>query len=398
MEKLMRLCAVALAGAAMVCGQQPPLSPEVLQLSRIRERVLSTLARQPNYTCVETVERSHRTAATRKFQLLDIIRLEVALVDGKEMFGWPGSKKFEDTDLRNMVTTGAIGNGNFALHAHAIFAGNHATIKYSGVEPDAVRYDFRVPVFLSGYNLRTQAGEAIVGFHGSFWAHPDSLDLLRVEVIADDIPVRLGLAEATDRMDYSRMRIGEGEFLLPELSELTMVNLNGSESRNRVRFAGCRQFSGESVLTFGDAPASGQPAAPLQEIELPPDLTLNLALLGDVDVNLSAVGDPVRARLENDLRHKGQVLFSKGATVLGRVTRMERHENYIEVGLEFFEIESHSARAQLRAKLIEVVGADPLWKQPRRIGALAPKPGEGLIPLSTTRPRLMRGMLMFWRT
>src|SRR6184192_2261693 len=99
------------------------LAPETLLLSRIRLSMSQNLKRQPNYTCVETVERSRRAGATRKFQLQDTLRLEVALVDGKEMFAWPGSRNFEDTDLRNMVTTGAIGNGNFALHARSIFEG-----------------------------------------------------------------------------------------------------------------------------------------------------------------------------------------------------------------------------------------------------------------------------------
>jgi hypothetical protein len=98
MESHMRWYAV-LAGAAMVFAQPPaPLAPEVIQLARIRDRMLMNLAHQPNYTCVETIERSQRSGPTRKFALLDTLRLEVALVDGKEMFAWPGEKKFEDTE------------------------------------------------------------------------------------------------------------------------------------------------------------------------------------------------------------------------------------------------------------------------------------------------------------
>jgi hypothetical protein len=346
---------------------------------------------------VETVERSHRASTTRKFQLLDTIRLEVALVDGKEMFGWPGSKKFEDTELRNIVTTGAIGNGNFAMHARAIFEANQATFDYRGAEQDALRYDFRVPVRLSGYKIHTQSGEAIVGYHGSFWVRQDSLDLARLEVVADDIPVNLKLADATDRMDYSRVKIGEGEFLLPAASELTMIDLNGSENRNRVRFAGCRQFSGESVLTFGDAPVAEEALPPSAEIELPRDLRLQLSLLDDIDLKSSAVGDPIRARLESDLRHKGRLLFSKGAMIRGRITRMERHQDFTLLGLEFSEIESSGAHARLSARLDEVIGVDFKLQGLRNKGP-GPRPAEGLIPLNSTRSRLSHGILMFWRT
>src|SRR5262249_1195220 len=106
--------------AAIWAQQASALKPETIDLPKIRARTLNNLARQPNYACVETVERSQRAGSSRKFQVVDTIRLEVALVDGKEMFAWPGSKKFEDTDIRDLVSTGAFGNGNFALHAKAI--------------------------------------------------------------------------------------------------------------------------------------------------------------------------------------------------------------------------------------------------------------------------------------
>lgn len=394
----MRCFAVMLACAMLICAQETaPLAPEVLQLSKIRRHMLANLARQPNYTCTETVERSHRAAPNRKFQLLDTIRLEVALVEGKEMFGWPGAKSFEETDLRRIVSTGAIGNGNFANHARAIFEGHNATFDYRGVDDSALRYDFRVPLMLSGYKLRVEDREAIVGYHGSVWADPASLDVRRLDVFADDIPASLGLVEATDRMNYSRVKIGEGDFLLPASSELTLVDLNGSENQNEVRFSACRQFSGESVLTFGDAPAPEADTAPVAEIGLPSDLWLRLTLLDDIDVRKSAVGDPVHARLENELRHKGKLLFAKGAVVVGRITRMERHGDYTDLGLEFSEIESPGLRARLKAKLEQVIGLDPFGMHPVRSAPQPrPEPGEGVIPL--TNSQLRHGVLMFWRT
>ncbi len=387
---------LGIAGVLLLPAQDnSPLAPEILQLAKIKLRMISNLTRQPNYTCVETVERSRRDAPSRKARLVDTIRLEVALVDGKEMFAWPGTKKFEDVDLRDLVTTGAIGNGDFALHARAVFEGAGATFTYRGAENLGIRYDFHVPLFSSGYKIRTPKSEAVVAYHGSFWADPESLDVLRLDVIAEDIPLRLGLSEASDRVDYARMRIGEGDFLLPSTSELVMTDLDGSENRNRVRFSACRQFTGESVLTFGDAPESApEPAAQVSEIVLPGDLSLRLTLMDDIDVRSAAVGDPVRARLENDLRYKGKLLFAKGATIAGRISRLRGHEDYFELGLELLEIEGGGLRAKLKAKLDEVMGVERV----RRALYLAPNPGEGLIPVTTSRPRLMHGILMFWRT
>lgn len=410
-EKTMRLLALICAGSVWLSAQTPEqgsaLSPEVLLLSRVRQHMVANLSRQPNYTCVETVERSRRSGAARKFQLQDTLRLEVALVDGKEMFGWPGARKFEDTDLRNMVHQGAFGNGNFALHARAIFRGVAATFEYRGEAAldsrPSVRFDFRVARFMSGYQITIGAKSAIVGFHGSFWADPKSLDLQQLEVIADDIPRELGLDSASDRMQYARTQIGDAEFLLPLASELIMIDLEGQESRNRVRFASCRQFSGESVLTFADAP-SETPDGPtavrpmsVEAVELPRDLSVPLTLLDEIDTASAAVGDPLRANLRSDLKHKGRLLFPKGAVATGRITRLERHEAFTVLGIEFSELASPGLEARLLATLEQVVGAQ-FTAPPGRNPLPAPAPGEGIIPLRTGHTRVPRGTLMLWRT
>lgn len=372
-------------------------------LARIRQHMLEHLRRQPNYTCVETVERSRRAGSTRKFHLQDTLRLEVALVDGKEMFGWPGAKKFEDTDLRNIVSEGAIGNGNFALHARSIFEGVVPIFEYRGEWPidgvPAVRYDFRVSRMLSGYKIRVSDKEAIVGYHGSFYADPKSLDLRRIDVIADDVPAELGLSYAGDRMDYGRMRIGDGEFLLPVASELSMIDLSGQESRNQVRFASCRQFTGESVLSFGDPPPSAGPAPEaVEQIELPSGLTVTLSLLDELDTGAAAVGDPVRARLQHDLKRHGLMLFPKGTVATGRITRLDKHDDYTILGLEFSELASSTARASLIAKLGRVAGVDLLQPSRRLVRGPDPRPGEGIVTLRAGRVHLFRGILMYWRT
>lgn len=401
----MRALGVICAGWGWLCGQSLPqsdvLSPEIIQLTEIRQHMLRNLHRQPNYTCVETVERSHRASASRKFQLQDTLRLEVALVEGKEMFGWPGAKKFEDAELRDIVPSGAIGNGNFALHARAVFESNAATFQYRGETSldgrPSVRYDFHVPLMLSGYNIRVGANESIVAYHGSFFADPKSRDVQRIEVIADDIPVVLGLAYASDRMEYARILIGDSEFLLPSASELTMIDLTGRESHNHVRFASCKQFSGESVLTFDEAPTEAPAPARVEEIEMPQDLVLVLRLIDQVDSDSSAVGDLLHAQLDRDVKFKGRVLMPKGAVAAGRITRLEKHEDYSLLGVEFLELEAAGLRAHFRAKLENVVAGPFLGLMSRPIQP-GPRPGEGLIQIRSGRLRLSRGMLMFWRT
>jgi len=385
------------------------LPPASQLLARIRTHMADILTHQPNYTCLETVERSYRAAGARRLQLDDTIRMEVALVDGKEMFAWPGSKKFEETDLRKLIPSGAFGNGNFALHARSVFLGRVATFDYRGEEllvgstGPLVRYDFHVPRLVSGYTIRMEERTGIAGYHGSFWADKETLDVRRLEVIAEDIPPDLGVTAASDRVDYARLPIGTGEFLLPVESQLNLADKYNLESQNRVHFTSCRQYTGESTLKFDD-PDSTPAASPGTAVEppetdLPAGLKFALTLDQDLDVDTAAVGDPVRAHLNSDLRRKGEVLAGKSATAHGRITRLERREGFTILGITLTAIETGTSTLHVNANLEEVVGIQ--FVSPPRNVRIQPgpaQPGEGLIVLRAGHVRLIRGILMYWRT
>jgi hypothetical protein len=386
-------------------AQPPPLDstneqPPAGLLIRIRARAIDNLDHQPNYTCTETIERSHRPKATGKFQMIDTIRLEVGLVDGKEMFGWPGSTKFEDTEMRSFVKAGAIGNGSFALHARAVFSGEASRFTYKGTgTADGrpwVRFVFSVPLARSGYSIQNGDQKAIVAYHGSFDADPNFFDLQRMEVIADELPPNLHLERASSTVEYIRTKIGPADFLLPTSSELSMVDIDGGENRNLIRFASCRQFAGESVLRFDDAPPSSPSVATeLAEVVLPDRMGVTLALLEEIDLSKAAIGDPVRARLTNDLKEKGRLLIAKGAIATGRITRIERHSEANMLGITFDGLQGEGVRARLQLRLDDVMSADHVAAKFRYVMSPA-QPGEGIIPMGTGRTKLNRGLLMNW--
>lgn len=400
----MRTIAVALA--VLCLRAQTPLSADLDALSRIRARMIFNLDHQPNYTCLETIERSSRAKQTSKLKIVDTLRLEVALVNGRELFGWPGSKKFEDGDLTQLITTGAIGNGNFGTHAQALFRTRSATFHYLGQQDfqgkKAIRFDYEVPQMLSGYHIRVAAASAVVGYHGSFYANPATYDMERIEVLTEDIPPALQLASTADKIDYAVTRIGEGDFLLPFQSELSMVSLNGSEEHNHVQFNSCRQFSGESVVTFDEAPVNKPeaPSLPAKEFDLPEGLDVALVVTKEIDLRTAAVGDPVPARVDYDVKHKGHIVIPKGATATGRITRLEKYETYWILGLEFPEIEAPGIVAHMKGNLSSAAGIKaPTFPRGTTGRGRTPRlPGEGIVWMTAMQLHLSRGCIMFWRT
>lgn len=351
-------CLAAVVSLSQVSSELPA---DLIALTRIKSRMREVIRRQPNYVCVEQIERSRRSGPKRRYELVDMVRLEVAYVDGKELFAWPGSNKFETAEFDKLIPSGgAFGNGTFGLLVQAVFNSNSPVFVYKGSEDlngrKTEHFDFRVSQMNSGYNIRTNLASATVGFHGSFWADAANYDVLRLEVYGDDIPVAVGLTESSNKIDYNRVKLGENDFLLPSLSELTMVGLKGDESRNRTLFSGCRQYTGESVLTFSDAPIDETAPEAKREkdiVEVPVGTWFDVTLETEVDSRTSAVGDPVTAVLIDSIKVKRKLLFPPKSIVRGNITRIERGSEYTAIEIRFNEMESVSAKAVIAARIDE---------------------------------------------
>ena len=395
------------------------LAPEILLLARIKARAAENLQRLPNYTCTQTIERSRRSGKARKFEPLDTLRLEVALVEGKELFSWPGAGKFEEKGIGDIVGGGgAIGNGSFALHARSIFLSRWPVFKHLGETTlngrRAIRYEYRVPQMLSAYQIRVGPNQAFVEYHGSFWVDADTLDLIRLDVHADNPPSNLNLSEASDAMEYQRVRIGGGDFLLPQSSELMMIDMLGNASRNRTHFSGCRQYAGESKLSFVEPSpdvATPTPAPPPRPIQLPPGLTVDVRLQTPIQSGRSATGDLVTAMVGRDVKNHSEIVAPKGAVLTGRITRLEKRkaeQDYYIVGLDFSTIEFDNRSGEFRASLEDSgltqngrigAGRGPATRQMMEndIPEADPK-GGSMFVVRSSHVYLPRGHSMRWRT
>ena len=353
--------------AVAAFAQAPESADFSATLRRIRARVTRDLKQLPNYTCLETIERSSREANSKHFQLLDLVRLEVALVDQAEMFAWPGSRGFESAKLRDLVPGGAIGNGSFALHARSVFDGRAAQVEAVGETKlgnrRAMEYRYTVTRARSAFSLRHGDVEAKVGYGGSFFVDPDTDELMRLEVRANDIPAELGILEEEEILDYQRVRLGESDFLLPKGSEMRLASDDGSVSLNKTTFSACRQYSTESTLIFADpSDPSGLPAlaAPNEVRDVPVGLKMDVHVVTPLLWAKSAVGDAVTAVVRRDVKVQKQVIIPKGSQLKGRLICMERRAgptggSAFLVGLRFDELNANKWRATVKTQLVEAL-------------------------------------------
>ncbi len=393
----------ALCVAAGLAAQ--PLTPETILLGRTRYHMVETLRRIPNYTCLETIERSIREPRSKRATLVDALRLEVAVVDGKELFSWPGERQFKERDLRELAPGGAIGNGNFALHAKSVFGGNYVTFTFRGKEQregrEVARFDYNVPQQFSGYQIRVGDASAVVPYHGQVVVDATTLDVIDLEVIADDLPPHLKLQRASDFMHYGRQRIGEADYLLPISSEMTMVGLEGGESRNKVTFSGCRQYSGESVVRFDDPEPTAADAAPPAPVtprvatDLPVDLLIEASLDETFAMDKAATGDLLSLTVRRDARRRKVILVPKGARIRARVADVDRRplRGYsMGMGIQLVEIEHEGQIVPLKAEVVEGGSVSLRTSFYALMPATASRPS--MIYVKSTPPRIPKGLLL----
>jgi len=296
------------------------------RIARIRTQVADRTARIPNYTCLETIERLWYADDYATGKTIDRLRLEVAAIEGKEEFAWPGGSRFDSQDIQEILGRGVSKTGDFSGFLDHIFTSNAATYTLFGEEPAAIRpsirYDYRVPAS-DGYLLFHGGARAVIGYHGSFWVDPETLDLLRVEIEGDEIPAALRTASAKLAIDYGPVAVGAGTFLLPQATDVRLIDNHGLASRTITRFSRCRQFLAESTISFDERPSEQAAAAADPGAELPEGLTLEAELTTPIERKSAAIGDLVEALLRKEVKAKGGIVVPKGAVVEGRIVRLE---------------------------------------------------------------------------
>jgi hypothetical protein len=234
---------------ATMVSAQSELPKDVIQLAQIRREIGKSISTLDNYTCVETIDRATRKNTRRNFQHVDTVTAEVTVVHNREIYSRPGTNGLDD-----LYVSGLISTGGFADALKNVFLNNVSTIWFHGVEQilsrRAMCWGYRIPYNLSGWDVQIDGRTGRVSESGSFWADPDTLDLLRLEISAQDIPPDLGATAITERLDYARVRVRSHDLLLPKSVETSVIKFNGAESRNRMEFSHCREFDADAEIKF----------------------------------------------------------------------------------------------------------------------------------------------------
>ena len=305
---------------------------------------------------------------------------------------------------------GTSATGSFALHARAVFFGTAPRFTYLGPRQGGDGrlnhvWRFDVAQMHSGYVLRVGdkdggTQQATVGYHGEITIEESTLDMVRLFYTAEEIPPHLGIATTADTILYERLRIGEERHLLPVMSDLSITDLGGSANRNITRFHNCRQYAGESVISFDEPPAESTASArsPQPVPVLPPGLSME-ADLAEAAVHPITVGSPIRFTLARPARMKGVTYLPKQSVVHARLIRsgtLPARSPLTYFTLQFEQVEVNGVLADANIRLDDVlppqIGGIRQMKLDFEPTELTPRPGHFTVGITGNRAELRKGL------
>jgi hypothetical protein len=327
-----RICALLLAAAALARAADPVVED---LFRKARDKVLDNARRMPRYTCVENISRAQYQpsrgrkpsscpsiiAARRNLKSpgelvwRDRLRLDVAVVDGGEMFSWAGAGKFETHDLDRLVGGGASGSGDFGSFLAGVFGNETDAVRYLGLQNSLALFEYNVPIEKSSYRYHTNGPEKKIGFGGTFSLDPSNADVEQLVVATDQFAPGDAACRVEHVMNYQRVKIGDGDFLLPEVSAMNVVYQAGAESRNETHYSDCREYVGESTIRFDEVDPAAAPATAKAGLQpLPPKVRLRIGLSKPIDLANTAAGDEVTG-----------IVLQANERVHGRILRLRQY-------------------------------------------------------------------------
>ncbi|MEP6715969.1 MAG: hypothetical protein ABJC09_10370 [Terriglobia bacterium] len=211
----------------------------------------------PNYVVKQFTTR-YQTDSTHgnrtAWQALDVVTADVVCEGGKESYknilvnGKAPKDPIEKTGSWSTGEFAAILQAILAPYTDADFRGKRST---TIVNRPAFRYDFTVEQPRSAWHVITSSQSYTPGYTGSLWIDKENFRVLRIEMLARNMPKEFPLDQVESSVDYDYVLIGAQKYLLPVHSEaLSCVRGTSDCTRNTIDFRNYKKFGADTSIQF----------------------------------------------------------------------------------------------------------------------------------------------------
>jgi len=344
---------------------------------KIRQKMSDTLNNTPDFMCSASIERTERVGDGEP-AVLPALHIDAGIANGIEIYAVPATDGEKDILRKVLSLYHTAGTGSFAMYARGVFLTTEATFYYMPEESKGgrtlSRLDFAMPREVSHYSASNAGRKADLGYSGSIWSDPHSMEVARVWLKADAIPEELGIESVTQTIDYGRAAILGIPVLLPTATELRLREVSGREVRLTGHFSDCRQFSskrgerfvengvGDPVKVSTASPTRAGSVLPSIAELLPAKTRIEMMLNDPIDERTTTEKSKLSFTVLREVKKDGRVVVPKGANVSGHVTRILRQtfpiftaiKGYYAVGILLDTIDVDGRRFRMRANLEQV--------------------------------------------
>lgn len=252
----------------------PPSSEEQAAiLDDVRQYALNYTSSLPDFLCTEVTDRYAAAAPGTKYggaagddphwQKLDQLTVRLSYFDQQENYklilhnSTPTSQDIKDVGgSQSFGDFGTMLKEIFEPSTQAHFEWDHwATLRGQR----AMAFSYHVSRDRSQYHLIVDKGRGIItAYRGLVYVDAQIHVVLRVTVVAENIPADFPVKSAVDILDYDYTDISGHKFLLPLKAEV-QANLGDYVTKNHKEFRIYRKYSADSTITFDDTNSAPLP-------------------------------------------------------------------------------------------------------------------------------------------
>jgi hypothetical protein len=292
----------------------------------------------------------------------DRVRMDVAMIGGRELFSWPGESEFSERPLAELIGYGAASTGDYALHARNLFVEQDTQFQAAGSEmvqgQEVERYVYAVPEEESRFAVQQGGAPAVVAYDGAVWA--SGAELAAIELVVRAFPRDYDLEWSRTRIEYQSVELGGESFLLPRVSDVMIRFRSGAQNSLRTTFQDCRAYGVETAIMFGVEAQEEEKRTQQgpEQILLPRGLALSVKLSSAIRSS-SMTGDPIEGVLAGPLPGALGQDFPAGSPVRGRIRRLDfltEPGPHFVVGIELTRVEGDGRFANIAAEMDDVTG------------------------------------------
>ena len=227
--------------APSACDSLAPDTPHSDALRKVCQYAMTLPQRMPNFTCEQ------KTSRYLDDQAADVITAIVTYEDGKESYKELKSNGQPVTDAKSL-NPGTWSTGQFGNDIRDLFdTSNKVSFQFvseSKIGRRILTFQYRVAhQDVPQWRLRVQDRVVAPPYHGQLWIDEETGTLLRLQVVATEIPRSFPLRRAELQIDYGNVRFGDGtSFVLPLKSVINNADRDGRQNRNVLQFRNCHKF------------------------------------------------------------------------------------------------------------------------------------------------------------